>query len=188
MDDTAHKLRELTGAHTRIVRSQQQAGFTDMAMIQPDFKLMGLDTDDGKGVHAILDEVASYCTPVFRNTVIAFNIDGQAVFCNEEGYASLSCCDVYGNTGGDWVGCIAEQYGTENNISADPLFCNPAAGDFTLAADSPCLDAFGCGLLGPLGPGCGSSTGVDERHAMPSTWGLVKGLFRVPGGQGSTAK
>jgi hypothetical protein len=31
-----------------------------------------------------------------------------------------------GNGGGDWVGGIADQHGVRGNISADPLFCDPA--------------------------------------------------------------
>ena len=34
----------------------------------------------------------------------------------------MTDCDVYGNEGGDWTDCIADQLGQDGNISADPLF------------------------------------------------------------------
>ena len=60
------------------------------------------------------------------------------------------------------------------DIIADPLFCDPAAGDFTVAADSPCLPANSgpCGLIGALGQGCGAVAveGVS--------WGSIKAMYR----------
>lgn len=57
----------------------------------------------------------------------------------EEGGITISGCDVYGN-GSDYSGPIAGQNGNSGNISADPLFCDPGAGDYTLRADSPCSE------------------------------------------------
>jgi len=70
-----------------------------------------------------------------------------------EGCATLTCCDVYGNEGGDWIGCIADQYGTNGNFSLNPLFCE---GDFHLDACSPCSpDRSPCGeLIGALDVNC----------------------------------
>jgi len=91
---------------------------------------------------------------------------------------SLSCCDIYGNSGGDWVPCIADQYGINGNFSADPLFCDADVGDFTLRADSPCLpgqhpDGSDCGLIGAFGEGCAGPTSVER-----ATWGAVKRLWQ----------
>lgn len=66
----------------------------------------------------------------------------------------LTCCDLYRNEGGDWTGPIADQYGTNGNISEDPLFCDRARYDLHLAAASPCLNADTCGTIGALGHGC----------------------------------
>lgn len=88
-----------------------------------------------------------------ENTIIAFGIDGDAVHCVEGSVVALSCCDVYGNAGGDWVGCIADQEGMSGNISADPLFCDAGSGDFRLSSGSPCLEG-DCGQIGAYGLGC----------------------------------
>ncbi len=106
----------------------------------------------------------------FRNTVLAFNLGAAAV----QGYAILSCSDIYGNSGGDWVGDIADQYGVNGNISADPLFCAGESGDFRLEQGSPCAPEYNpdCGLIGALPVGCGGSP------AQETTWGALKALFR----------
>jgi hypothetical protein len=45
----------------------------------------------------------------------------------------------------------------EGNIDADPLFCNPDSGDFTLAENSPCVGTGENGAnMGALGVGCSS--------------------------------
>jgi hypothetical protein len=121
----------------------------------------------GGGIHA-------YDAGVFiRNCIIASSTRGEGVSC-ESGSASLLCTNIFGNVGGDWIGCIADQLGQSGNISADPIFCNPALGDFTLQSDSPCLpEHSGCGLMGALGVGCGA-TSID---AM--TWGKIKSLYRI---------
>jgi hypothetical protein len=92
-----------------------------------------------------------------QNCIIAFGPEGEAVRC-EEGTATLSCCDIYANIEGDWVGCIAAQQGMNGNFSANPLFCDTSNGDFTIRASSPCAPGNsppGCGLIGALPVACG---------------------------------
>ena len=91
------------------------------------------------------------------NCIIAFNIQGQPLSCYEYATATLSCSDVYGNTGGDWVGCIAGQSEVNGNMSQIPMFCDTAAGDFSIADISPCAaDGNTCQLIiGALEIGCG---------------------------------
>jgi hypothetical protein len=88
-----------------------------------------------------------------EETVIAFNNGGEAFECDHAG-ARLFCCDVYGNEGGDWMGCIDGQVGSDGNISANPLFCDPQNGDLRLRADSPCVASDSCGWMGPWRTGC----------------------------------
>jgi hypothetical protein len=107
-------------------------------------------------------------------TIVAFGTTGEAVRCDGTTTVALSCCDVFGNEGGDWVGSISDQYGINGNISADPLFCNPGIGDFTLHANSPCAPDSNpdCGLIGAWPVGC-ADTPVET-----TTWGAIKAIYR----------
>ena len=99
-------------------------------------------------------------------TIIAFN-NGTAAWCESADAVELSCSDLYGNTGGDWIGCIEDQADTNGNFSTDPLFCDPGSGDFSLDTVSPCLDAPGCGLVGAFGEGCDIATGIAAEEILP---------------------
>lgn len=106
--------------------------------------------------------------------LVAFNWGAPA--CGSEGPVSLTCCDIFGNEGGDWVGNIAEQYGQAGNISLDPLFCDPGEADFRIAAESPCAPFSPpnpeCDLIGAWPVGCGGTP------VKATTWGDVKASYR----------
>ena len=100
-------------------------------------------------------------------SIISFGLAGEAVSCDGTSEASLSCCDVYGNAGGDWVGSIAGQDGGSGNFAADPRYCDAAAGDLGLRSSSPCLPdnqpgGEPCGLIGAHEEGCEPVLSVDE--------------------------
>jgi|GEM_PF-3128721 len=98
----------------------------------------------------------SYSCADLNNTIMSFSIAGEGVFHDGTGGVSLACCDVYGNAGGDWVGSIADQYGTNGNIAEDPMFCDPSEGNYYLQVGSPCAPPDsppGCGLIGVFGVG-----------------------------------
>lgn len=113
---------------------------------------------------------------VTRNIVDGFDlgirlrggaIDGLA--CND-----VSNCDV------PWdIDILPDPTGTNGNFSADPLFCDRAAGDYRLSEDSPCLpgnhpDGFPCGgTLGAVTETCAPSA-VDPGEPTLGTWGLVR--------------
>ena len=131
---------------------------------------------EGAGVQCL---ESSY--PLIENTIIAFSPVGEAVWCTYTGSATLTCCDVYGNAGGDWVDCIADQYGINGNFSACPSFCNAFAEpfDLLLCDESPCLpgnhpDGYDCGLIGAWPVGC--SCGPSRTHG--TTWGAIKAMYR----------
>lgn len=108
--------------------------------------------------------------PVCENCILAFGPQGAAVHC-VTGAPTFACSDIYGNAGGDWVGCIAGQAGTNGNLSADPLFCDAPVGDFGLLEDSPCAPAnspAGCGLIGAHGVGCEPSDVEGEQAVIPA--------------------
>lgn len=88
------------------------------------------------------------------NTIIAFGDRGASIW--EEGggtEADLTCCDIYGNAGGDWVPPIDGQLGQRGNIWADPLFCQDCV-ELGLQEDSPCAFEHNpsCGLIGAWPP------------------------------------
>ena len=108
-----------------------------------------------------------------ENTIIAQSPSGEGLACSGSlNTPVLSCTDISGNAGGDWVGCIADQLGINGCFAADPRFCDPRAGDLTLAEDSPCAPAHspgGCGLIGAWPVGCVVPIGVAETGAPPAS-------------------
>jgi hypothetical protein len=92
------------------------------------------------------------------NSIIAFSTGGGAMSCASGGMPHFFCSDVFGNQGGDWLGCIAGQEGIHGNFSSDPLFCDPMNENFTLNPDSPCAPEHSpgkCGLVGAQPVSCG---------------------------------
>ncbi|MBN2185406.1 MAG: right-handed parallel beta-helix repeat-containing protein [Candidatus Krumholzibacteriota bacterium] len=95
-----------------------------------------------------------------RNSIIAHNTGSTVVL--QEGDAPLFyCTDIYGNSGGDWTGCIAFQSGLEGNFSANPLFCGEGDPDdlYGISESSPCAPDYNpiCGLVGALPVSCTGS-------------------------------
>ncbi|MEN6642666.1 MAG: right-handed parallel beta-helix repeat-containing protein, partial [Armatimonadia bacterium] len=109
----------------------------------------------GGGVYCFGDDVAT-----IQNTIIAFNTGGglyARVPENPLWFSGpvITYCDVYGNTGGDYVNWPS-QTGTSGNLSVDPRFASAASGKFALKSKagrwngtvwvndtltSPCIDA-----------------------------------------------
>jgi hypothetical protein len=116
-------------------------------------------------------------SPTILSSVLANSTKGVAVQCLESSPVLL-CCDVYGNTDGNWVGCIEYQYGIYGNFSACPSFCAAAMGDLHLCDESPCLpgnhpDGYDCNLIGALGQGC--SCGPTQTEG--TSWGAIKSMY-----------
>ena len=116
---------------------------------------------------------AFYDDPV-SNTVVAFTVAGPAILDAEP--PPFSCCDLYGNEGGDWVGGVASQLGVNGNICADPLFCGDDNAEFpySLHGNSPCAAANSgeCGTIGVWDEGCSATP------AEAMTWGAIKARHR----------
>jgi len=127
------------------------------------------------------DQGSGFCvyagSAVIDACIIAGGI-GEAVVCDDGGSATLSCCDIFGNTGGDWTGCIAGQAGGDN-FSADPLFCGTPPGSMFLQPGSPCLpgnhpNGEDCGLIGALN----RDSDCDGQAAVaPSSWSAIKAIY-----------
>jgi predicted outer membrane repeat protein len=126
----------------------------------------GNEANAGAALALQVESEASLSKSIFADNL------GAAVQCF--GAISVDCCDVHGNEGGDWVGCIASQANINGNFSSDPLFCDPENGDFTIRSDSPCAPpgVTGCGLVGALPVGCGPIA-LEE-----TSWGAIKNRYR----------
>jgi len=84
------------------------------------------------------------------------------------------CNNIFGNTGGDWLGPITGYLGTDGNISEDPEFCGLSDGYFALQSDSPCApDHSSCPgeLIGALPVECG------EQTTTVMQWDALKTLY-----------
>jgi serine protease len=106
-----------------------------------------------------------------QRCIIAYGSVGAAVACGSGGAPVLSCCDVFGNAGGDWAGCIAGQGALRSNFSADPLFCSVDLVDLGLLPESPCAPANNptCGLVGAKPVGCSAIPDLIVTSIQPDT-------------------
>ena len=103
---------------------------------------------------------------VIERCIVAFNealspVDGSLG-------PTVSCTDVFGNEGGDWVGPLASWEEINDNFSEDPAFCGLEPNGLNLEAFSPCLAA--------LSP-CGMRVGAFDVGAcsanLPTAWNLA---------------
>ncbi len=103
-----------------------------------------------------------------QNCLIAFNdvaFGDYLAFYLSLSEASMVYTDVFGND--ELSGYLDYQFtpGTNGNIAADPLFCDPGNWDYHLAPDSPCLDTFS-GTMGARGVGaCPAVSPVPDTPA-----------------------
>ncbi len=107
--------------------------------------------------------------------IVAASTEGEGFFRDGTSQATITCSDIHGNAGGDWVGGIADQYGLDGNICLDPFFCDPGAGDFTLTEGSPCLPDFNpeCGQIGAFPQGCSGPSPVPGEADLVAGFRLV---------------
>jgi hypothetical protein len=119
---------------------------------------------------------------LIANNIVVGNTDGSlgqseaaAILCQTNENIGTYCNDVWGNSV-NAIRCPAAE-----DFSADPLFCNEAAGDFHISTNSPCapLKSPPCarffspeGLVGALPPAC-TTTAIQE---LP--WSRLKMLYR----------
>lgn len=88
--------------------------------------------DHGGGVY-----VAS--SPITMDRCIIAFSEGAGFYGTGPITLDLICCDVYGNSAGDYTGTAIDQTGINGSFSADPEFCGvPGSGNFLLQSDSPC--------------------------------------------------
>ena len=137
--------------------------------------LVGNSASGGAGIYCGTSSSATV-----DHSIITFSSLSESMSGLEEGFATISCSDIYNNFGGDWVGDFADQININGNFSADPLFCDSDQGEFSLDASSPCApgDQGACGLIGALGVGCQIS--ASPHGMVPNTDIQVMGNFPNP--------
>lgn len=109
------------------------------------------------------------------NSIIAYNLDdaplgGGPTYClGSSDDITVSCSNVFGNRGGDYTNKISGDELLNNNISANPLFCDTATGHYSLAANSLCLGANNnCGMqMGAVGEGCADIANTPVGSDVP---------------------
>jgi subtilisin family serine protease len=142
-------------------------GGTLNATNSPDVVLTNLTLADNSSTGGGAGIFASASALTISNTISAFNTGGtnsaNGIHFSGGATGVLSCNNVFGNDG-DQYGGITDPTGSDGNISADPQFCDQAAGDYGVADTSPCApdQSGGCGLIGALEAGCGTSTPVED--------------------------
>jgi hypothetical protein len=127
----------------------------------------------GNGAYFGAGMACWHSSATVENTIIAMSTQGRAVYCyGDPSVGTFACCDLFGNAGGDWIGCIAGQSGVDGNISEDPLLCDPDDGDFHLQPDSPCAPFTPanpeCDLIGAWPVGCETAEAASD--APRATW------------------
>jgi len=125
----------------------------------------------------------SRSSALLRNNIVALNHNGWGITISHGADVTLECNDFWQNGLGDYL--IHFTGGTfigTTDFSANPLICDPASGDLTLAEGSPCLpeNTGGCGLVGALGVGCSQTVGIEETNTQPSLL-RVRAIW-IPGG------
>jgi hypothetical protein len=88
-------------------------------------------------------------SPTVERSIIAGHSDPSALFIQDQASGVvISCCDLWDNEVPQYGGVGEEVIELRDNISADPLFSDPSAMDFTPAQDSPVLSVPNCGAIG----------------------------------------
>ena len=105
--------------------------------------------------------------PDIVNNIIAGDSDYGIYSIGSASNPTISCNSVWGNALGPFGGTLANQCGSNGNICADPLLCDPENENFHLQNGSPCVNTSGCGLIGARGVGC-QGTGTPISIIAPS--------------------
>ena len=130
-------------------------------------------------------EMANYGGPVqIIDSIIAFSTTGAGIYVDPTVPLELSCTDIHGNAGGDWIEPFLAQVDMNGNFGADPCFCDAELEDLQLCADSWCLAGhhpWGCSqLVGALGEGCGDCSCGGPVPTERNSWGELKVRYGAP--------
>lgn len=115
------------------------------------------------------------------NTIMAENDGNGSLNFENMGDINITFCDFYNNENGNFSGDVPDYLGeliTINsngdscdayfNIFYNPLFCNPEIDDYTLAENSPCIEAGDSAVnIGAFDVGCGPMCIEKDIFSIP---------------------
>ncbi len=109
-------------------------------------------------------DVGTCIIGTFERNVVEHGGPGVALECLG---ATVASCNVFWGSAAPLEDDCGLVIGEDDNVYADPLFCDPENGDYRLAANSPA--ALGtCGLIGALRVGCGVAAILAGEGAPPA--------------------
>jgi hypothetical protein len=116
------------------------------------------------------------------DTIVSNSLEGPGLTISPAVPITLSCSNLYGNAGGDWIAPFAAQVDERGNFSANPCYCDPDGGDFRLSADSYARAGghpWGCEQqVGVYGVGCGESGCSGPVAVEGVNFGTLKSMYR----------
>ncbi|MCA9755377.1 MAG: hypothetical protein KDA27_06210 [Candidatus Eisenbacteria bacterium] len=112
--------------------------------------------------------------PGLDNSIVSGSTGGGGLYCSDASI-EVVCSDVWENVGGNYTGGCPDMTGTDGNVSEDPRWCAPDAGDYGLFNSSPCAPANsgGCDQIGAFGVEC-----TDPSPVVHRSWGGIKAAYR----------
>lgn len=128
---------------------------------------------DGEGDEGGGMQCSYEAHPILEGCIVWNNIPQQVSFKSSLAPSSftISCSDIQGGEEGIETNDNGTVYWLENNIDADPLFCDQANDDYRLQLDSPCRTDV-CGFMGYTGETC-DGEGVEDLATEPSGFYLA---------------
>ncbi len=127
--------------------------------------------DSGGGIY-----INNSALPDIENCIISSSKKGRAIACTPSLALLVSCTNIFGNVGGDWVSCLLNKQFTNGNLEVDPLYCQPNAPNLTLKSTSPCLAANNSctTLIGANDLGCVITDVNETDDLLPNDYALFQ--------------
>ncbi|MDP6790248.1 MAG: T9SS type A sorting domain-containing protein, partial [Candidatus Marinimicrobia bacterium] len=110
-----------------------------------------ISDDDAAWIGVITAYLDASSILITNSIFYDYQVGDNSIFVDAHGITSITYSLIY-----------PEVYEGVGNINANPLFCNPDSGDYTLAANSPCLGTGENGAnMGAFGLGCVTPISFD---------------------------
>ena len=157
-------IRNTLIAENTVLDGRDVIGFTGMTAALTNVTLadnLGLD-DEFAGF-----QLRNGATLMIENMISYGNgpLEGFFSDTGEPNTVYVSCSDIEGGEAGIETNDNGTVHWLENNIDANPMFCDPENGDYRLQLDSQCRTDI-CGFMGYTGETC-EGEGVDKWISEP---------------------